>query len=347
MLRRVRRASDTELAQLLYRAPSELLGGLSRETGSRLCALLRETGIDVDLLQPEETFEPGSGDFEVALVVTRVENLLAVIKETVRVLGVDVETAKRLVCGSPAVLIGRISQATVDALRRRYQALDVELDVSCSASAEFDLAAQSGDDTTRRHVERYLSDEGIAATKGEDGQVLATGLTLAAAERLWAKLTTVDAKVRILNRSFHRFDIRLDRAPGRDDSRRPELAAWLVSTIGMPAATAERALDHAPVVLKENVAGAEMASLLAGVHERGGVASAVLLALQGFGLLVKPGGDRQSARSRIETITGGPPPAGFDQGGPTTLDGPFTKTQARWLQHELRRVGVASVLAER
>jgi hypothetical protein len=196
----VRRVSDTELAQLLYRAPSELVGGLSHETGARLCALLRETGIDVDLLPPDETFEPGSGDYEVALVVTRVDNLLAVIKEAVRVLGVDVETAKRLVCASPAVLIGHVSRATVDALRRRFEAHDVDLDVSCSANAEFDLAAHSGDEPARRHLERYLSDEGVSATKGEDGQVLATGLTLSTAQRLWTKLTAVDAKLRILNR---------------------------------------------------------------------------------------------------------------------------------------------------
>jgi hypothetical protein len=263
------------------------------------------------------------------------------------VLGVDVETAKRLVCASPAVLLGRISQATVDALRRRFEALDVDVDVSCAADTAFDLAAQSADEPARRHLERFLSDEGVAAATGEAGQFLATGLALTTAERLWTKLTTLDAKVRILNRAFHRFDIRLDRAPAADDPRRPLLVEWLVSTIGIPAAAAERALDRVPVVLTENVSGADMTAILAAIHERGGLASAVLLALQGFALAVKAGGDRRSACSRIETITGAAPPAGFEQGGPTTLEGPFTKTQARWLQHELRRVGVASVLAER
>src|SRR3954467_432723 len=68
-LRRLRGGADVELAGLLYRAPSELLSGLDRETGTKLRDLLRETGVDVDLTPVSESFERGTGDFEVALVV--------------------------------------------------------------------------------------------------------------------------------------------------------------------------------------------------------------------------------------------------------------------------------------
>lgn len=355
-LRRLRAGSDTELAQLLYRAPSELLRGLDRETGTKLVKVLRETGIDVDLVPPSETYEPGSAAYEVALVIKRPDRMLDVIRETVRVLGVDVETATKLVCANPAVLIGRVSQATVEALRRRYEALGVELDVSRSVDAEFDLAVDASDFATRKRLERLLADEQIPVAVSDAGQFLATGLKTSAAERIWKKLRDADVRVQILNRDFQRFDVRMESAPGApgspgspgtNDPRRRDLLDWMIATIGMPARSAERALAHTPFILVENISGGEMVTLLHQIHERGGGASAILLPLQKFALAVKPGGDRQSARSRIETITRSAPPPGFELGGPTTLEGPFTKTQARWLQHELRRVNVQSLLVER
>jgi ribosomal protein L7/L12 len=346
----LRAGTDTELAELLYRAPSELLRGLNRETGTKLLKVLRETGIDVDLVPPTETYEPGSAAYEVALVIKRPDRMLDVIRETMRVLGVDVDTARKLVCANPAVLIGRVSQATVEALRRRYETLGVELDVSRSVDAEFDLAVDTSDFATRKRLERLLADEQIPVAVSEAGQFLATGLEAPAAERIWKKLREADVKVQVLNRDFQRFDVRMESAPGAPgdhDPRRRALLDWMVSTIGMPAKSAERALAHLPFILVENISGGEMVTLLHQIHERGAGASAILLPLQKFALAVKPGGDRDSARSRIETITQSTPPPGFELGNPATLEGPFTKTQARWLQHELRRVNVHSVLVER
>lgn len=346
-LRRLRRGSDAELAELLYRAPAELMRGLDRATGARLCEVLRETGIDVDLVPPTTIFEPGTGDYEVALVITEVNRLLDVVRETMRVLGVDMATAKRLVCANPAVLIGRISSATVEALRRRFEALGVTLDVSCSVRAQFDIAAESSDEITRRQLQQWLAQEGAAPALGPTGQLLAGGLNGAAAQRIWERLRGGDTKVRVLNRDFQRFDVRIESAPAGDDPRRASLIAWMVSAVGASERAATRALSRTPFVLADNVSGSDMVRLLNEVRDRGGCATGVLLALQTFALNIAPGGDRQAARIRIETIADVQPPLGFERGHATTLQGPFSKTQARWLQYELRRVGVGSVLVER
>jgi hypothetical protein len=115
----------------------------------------------------------------------------------------------------------------------------------------------------------------------------------------------------------------------------------------MKAATAERALGRTPFVLAENVPGARMVELLNGVGARGGAASGILLALRAFGLSLKPGGDRQAARVWVDSIGGREAAAVFDRASTSELPGPFTKTQARWLQHELRNHGIASQLVER
>jgi hypothetical protein len=171
---------------------------------------------------------------------------------------------------------------------------------------------------------------------------MATGLSASAAEKLWSELSRTAAKVRVLNRDFLRFDVRLERAP-----RSKELADYLAEAVGMPPAVAERALGRTPFVVAENVAGPRMVELLNGIGARGGQASGILLALRSFGLALKDGGDRTSARVWVESIVGREAAAGFDRPGFRELPGPFTKTQARWLQHELRKHGIASQLVER
>ena len=66
-----------------------------------------------------------------------------------------------------------------------------------------------------------------------------------------------------------------------------------------------------------------------------------------FGLALKPGGDRAAARPWVQAIAGQAAADEFARPHSNALSGPLTKTQARWLQHELRAHGIASHLVER
>jgi hypothetical protein len=341
-LRRLRGGPDVELASLLYRAPSELLRGLDQKTGTALCDLLRKTGVDVDLTPDSESFERGTGDFEVALVVTQFDQVVAIFEETMRVLGVDVDAARKIVCATPAVMIGSVSAATVDALRARFAALGVEIDASRTNDALFDIAVEAGDPTTRQLLATVLGDAGVPATWSDRGQLLATGFDADTARRIWEQLSRTDAKVQILNRDLQRFDVRLESAPASSETK-----DWLIGVTGMPKRLADVALTKMPFMLAENVSSAKMVELLQQAAALGGRASGILLALQRFALTVKPGGDRAALRPWVDTIAGKADGDNFMRGGATRLAGPFTKTQARWLQYELRRGGITSHLAER
>src|SRR4051794_15454085 len=147
-LRSLRPASDAELAALIYRAPSELLADVDHDTGSKLAEVLRGAGLEVELVGADEGFDAGVGDLEVALVVQRFDNMLGIVEGVMRVLGVDHDAAMKMISATPAVLLGGVSQATVDALARRFAPLGAEIDASRPAAAVFDLAAEAGDDAT-------------------------------------------------------------------------------------------------------------------------------------------------------------------------------------------------------
>ena len=93
-LRTVSPLPESELAAALYRAPSELLGGLAHETAERVSALLGSTGLGTAVIHEGEDFPLGDSDHEVALVVNDVSH----IGEVLAVIGGDDE--KRVVVHS-------------------------------------------------------------------------------------------------------------------------------------------------------------------------------------------------------------------------------------------------------
>jgi hypothetical protein len=340
-LRRVRPAPDIELANILYRAPAELVSGLDLDIGTRLRDILLQTGVDVELTPAGEPFEPGVGEYEVALVIRRFDRIMEIVEATSRIMGIPADAAMKILWATPAVLLGGVSLATVEALRARFAKLGVEVDASRTATARFDIAVEVSDESTRQLLQMQLRENNVTATRSGPNSYLATDIESRAATRIWEQLSRTSASSRVLNRDFERFDVRLDTAPTSADA-----AEWLVSVTGMPTAVAGTALGKTPFVLAESVPLETMVSLLEGAHARGGQASAVLLPLQSFSLRVKEGGDRKAALQWVELIAGPQDVERFVRGKPE-MHGPFTKTQARWLQAELRRHEIASHLLER
>lgn len=341
VLRGLRRSSDAELAGLLYRAPSELISGLSHQTASQLLGVLQKTGVELDLVADTEPYEPGQGEYEVALAVKKFDQMPAVIDATARIVGLDTERAKRVVCATPALLIGQISSATVEALRRRFAPLGVEIDASITAQARFDLYAESDDARTRQVIVQLLAGVDIRPEQRAN-QLMASNLDGALAKRLWDELSQRSARVQVVNRDLHRFDVMLEKAPPTK-----EMLSYLVDSFGMPARTAERVVQCTPFVLAENVSSASLREILVAVQSHQGKASGVLLSQRRYGLKIGAGGDRRMAKIWIDTVAGRQASEGFERLDTMQLPGPLTKTQARWLQHELKGVGVPAQLVER
>ena len=336
---------DLELARLLYQAPSELLGGLDRATAERMSELLRSTGLETAVLAGDEPFTAGRGDCEVALALRDVSRLPAVAELVAEVLDTDLATAARTLWASPAVLVGNVSAATVEALRRRFEPLGVELDVSRPAAAVFDLFIGRCPATTLAHARRVLQEAGAGPDASpEETPLLAAGLTWEQASHVWERLQRLGAPVRLLNRELQRFDVRLDAAPETD-----EVFGFLAADTGMPVEVARRVVRSAPVVLHQNVSFERARACLEAVDRLGGTASAHLLALQVFHLILDEAPDR-AAVARLLGFGAGLPAdramAALDR-LPVELDEPLTPVRARWLQGELKRIGARARLVLR
>lgn len=340
-LQRMSAVPESRLAELLYQGPSELAAGLDRESAEKLNALLLSAGLEGRILDAGEPFEPGDADHELALAIHDFRRMPDVLRLIVEILGVTAERARQIVCSSPAVLLGRISTNTARAIERRFTALPgVEVDVSRASTAVFDVFLGTCEASDRAHVSRVLRDLGHET--GEAGEsLLASGLSREEADRLWSRLSRTSLPIRILNRDFERFDVRLDEAP---DS--PEMRAFLGESI--PAEVVGKVLGNLPIVTHPNVPFRRLTDVLARFDALGGRATGQLLAFQSFALEVRKVGDRRASSRALRHLAGlDEATAGAALRTAKRIDGPLTRPQASWLQWELRQAGTETSLVTR
>ena len=338
VLKQVLPHAEARLAALLYQAPSEIIGGLSHAQAEQINSLLRSTGLDSQVLATGERFTPGDASHEVALAIKNTENMAAIAGLIMDVTGVKLDKARAILCNSPTVLIGNVSANTVAALRRRFEPLGVELDVSQPAHACFDLFLGDCPPLDRERVRQLLRTFKIPDVAGRpnDAQpLLAVGLSKVKADQLWDQLRRTSLPVRLVNRDFQRFDLRLDDAP-----QTPAMVEFLVTTTGMPERIALRVLQKVPIVVQQNIPFAVMTEHLETIAALGGTASGHLLAFQTFSLVVEKVGDPTATVQLLQVLGGLSQAEALAAIGPTeVMAGTMTNPQARWLQGEIKRNG--------
>jgi hypothetical protein len=338
VLKQVLPHSEARLAALLYQAPSEIIGGLSYAQAEQINNLLRSTGLDSQVLGKGERFTPGDASHEVALAIKNTENMAAIAGLIMDVLGVKLDKARAILCSSPTVLIGNVSANTVAALLRRFEPLGVELDVSQPARACFDLFLGECPPLDRERVKQVLRNFKIPTVAGQttDAQpLLAVGLTKVQADQLWDQLRRTSLPIRLVNRDFERFDLRLDEAP-----QTPAMIEFLVTTTSMPERIALKVLQKAPIVIQQNIPFTLMTEQIETIAALGGRASGHLLAFQTFSLVVERVGNATATVQLLQVLGGLSQAEALAAVGPTrVMAGTMTNPQARWLQQEIKRSG--------
>lgn len=336
-LKHISQLPESVLAARLFQAPSVLFPRLSRELADTVIEALSSAGLQCSLRGCSEPFTPGDSDHEVALVIRDFSRMSGVLKAVMDLLGVGTIEAKKLLCVSPSVLMGRISLATVAALRQRFEPLGVQLDVSRPAKATFDLFVGACKPVERERLRGILAALGIPelpSCEGDPSSMMARGLSHEDGLRLWDAVSRGACPARLVNRDFQRFDLRLESA-----AFSPELASFLVETAGMPEQLVPRALQRLPLVTHRSIRFAEMHSYLERIAALGGQATGHLLAFQSFALAIDKRGDADRSRLLVQALAGLSPESAAAQLNGHTIEGPLTGTQAQWLQYELRQAG--------
>lgn len=333
--------SGPEVAACVYRAPGELFARLPFETAEAMAEQLRRTGLEIELVDADAPFTPGEAELDLALEIGDLARVGELLREVVSLLGIDGKAARKLLCASPCALVGGVSQATAAALARRFNALGATLLSADPRASLFDAYVVASSPHVAARVCDSLQPVGLVQASPLGGSHVAD-LDWDHAQALWEGTGRRADTLRIFNQSFERFDVVLDAC-----DRAADIAAVLPGLTGMPERVVGRVLERLPVVLLRDAPRDAAADALAALTNAGGTAHAELIALQEFSLdvIACP---QVAAAQRVLHWLGDVPPETSEERLRLRrpLEGPFTATQARWIQRELAAVGANVRLAK-
>ncbi|MCB1735337.1 MAG: hypothetical protein H6981_10815 [Gammaproteobacteria bacterium] len=340
------------VARLMYLAPQVLEGNIERDRAERLLELVNEAGLQASIQEQGAVIEEGVPDYDIALVIRDFSHIGAIVQLISHVLGVKPDKAREIICASPALLMGGVSLATVEALRARFQALKVDLDVAVRSQSRYDLILAPGSAVLRQRVmaivARHLGKAGQPMPNDNGaplGGMIATGLDFKQANALWDELRGGGASAQLVNRTFERFDVVMREAT---DSR--ALREYLSDRVGVPAQVVEKLIQRLPIVVQRQMTPEQAEAALLEFADLGVLAVAELTTFQAFDLNIDAlSGKKDKAVQVLSSLADRSQESAVTALSklPTRLDGPFTSTHARWLQAELKNAGASSRLVQR
>jgi len=332
-----------KLADLVYQAPSILADNLPRKKADELVIILRKAGLDVRVADNNEKISVGKKEFETALAIKKPESMTAVAASVSDMLGIKMDQASKMICASPAALLGSISANTVVALKKTFEPLGALLDVSRMDEAIYDVFVGDCSEYDRTRIEQALGYCGIHAIKHGKKEIIAQGLNKEKAEVLWQKIGRTALPAKIVNRDFQRFDLILESA-----SQNREMIDLLVASTGMSEKIAYKVIKKLPVILHQNISFLQAAKYMEDLSRLGAEASGHLLAFKTFSLDIVKSESPDSAVPFLQSIGGmGKIESSNILKSCKRAEGPFTAAQGRWLQWELKCVGTKTRMVER
>jgi hypothetical protein len=263
----------------IYQAPAVLMEGLNHEDGCEIRHVLDEAGLVVDL-EPEPV-DLGSARalFDIAVHIQDIAEFTQVGARLAEFLGCQPEQAERLLETPPGVVLGDVSEATVQALTQRLDGLGANVIPADKQQSVYDLFLLDADPAVRSAMLRDLRASGEACDDSAHAVILRS-LSHDAAAAIWRRYQSTGS-LRVINRAFEQWDIVLEACDGSDAS----LDA-LSATAGIPREVCPTLMRHLPLVVEESVSNAALQKRLR-MYANGGLdVRAVLTTLRAVKLTI-------------------------------------------------------------
>ena len=265
----------------LYRAPSVLVDGIDETLANRMSSLLDDIGYETEVQQESEPAPTPSELHDVAVYLHDPRKLETATCRVAAFLGISESDASQMLLTPPGVVLGSVSEATIDAFRREM-ADQVSILSSRPDKALYALFLNSEPGVVQNQILADIRKAGVERL-ARDGLV-ASEVDHDTAVALW-KRHQASNQFRIVNQDFLRFDLILQK-PSRDQLPGDAWIEVLEKHAGVPADMADEVLAAAPIRLIESVPNAGIGDYLETFAEAGLQLRADLITFQMLGIRI-------------------------------------------------------------
>ncbi len=302
----------------IYRAPARLLADLPAADARRLACMLDQLGLQTEVVRAGTAPARGAV-YDLAVVMNDPLRTPEVAQALGRFLGMSAQSALDLVLTPPGIVLGNVTQPTVDALASVVPDGAATLIASNPDVARYALFAAELPPTHRAAIQPLLPHSQVAGASG--GPLSCFDLAKSDADTLWRRLCALDG-VRIVNQDFLRFTIVLTGVPDN-----PRVGSkGLMDLAGMPESLYDELVGALPCPVVDGIPYANLQASLAAFIEAGFTVQADLETFVMMALDIRCG-----------------PPGALDAVGLTgvmpLVTAPMPREQARALRARLEALG--------
>jgi hypothetical protein len=228
------------MLKLLYNAPSAFLINVSIEVAEKANNLLNQLGIE-NSIEDTETALPSIGAaFDVAVYIQEPYKLPLVAKQLSEFIGITENEAFELLLHEPSVVLGGVSNATVEVLQKN---IDAEV-VAVKPTLDFyEIHIDSKSSHWKNALENEIKSFGLALLGNK-----VKNLTYLQASQLWKKFPITKEFV-IYNQSLQRHRILLEKFEMNNEIAK----SYLVNEIGMAEDLLPTIQKNLPIILFDSI----------------------------------------------------------------------------------------------
>ncbi|TCK08601.1 hypothetical protein [Marinobacterium mangrovicola] len=322
-----------------YRAPSILVDQVSLDIAEQMQTLLNSLGYETAIEASAEAVPATQVYVDIAAYLTDAKQFDRVTTELARFIGASEADASRLLSTPPGVVLGSVTEATLEALRKRLGE-GVELIASSPEQAFYDvfLSADSADQAS--HTCAELRRRGYTPM-AEQGCAL-MGLSKSEADQLWSIFHKANS-LRVINRDFLRYDLVLT-DPGAGPTQRAQKV--LRDMAGIPEHLIERVFAATPITLIDALPAGELEAAMTACSDAGLNVRADLISFMHLGLRITRTSQPGLLRNTLSSLGLLDPAQASLPELPFHLPCHFPELQARIIRSALQAAGTDVELVE-
>lgn len=321
------------VASIIYQAPAILVDNITLDVAQQMNDLLSNLGYDVSVCEQDTPIEIDHARYDVSVYIQDPAAYNQTLSKLCDFIGGTPEDAAKLIDTPPGIVLGDVSQATVEALRRH---LPDGADVLSSRpdQALYDLFLQDADHHVERAILNDLKHAGldIIAQSG----CISRSIDQSKAKSLWARHAKTGA-LRMVNQDFLRCDIVLSCVPS-NGSLTAEQRAVLTNVAGIPDHHLDAVITHCPVTVMEALPYSSALHILADFTETGLGVRADLITFARYGISLQTGPVPAQAEQCLAQL-GLAQKDNALRAYPYELPYVFAELEARRFAHQLERLG--------
>lgn len=274
----------------LYNTPTVLFSEVEEELATKSVSMLKQLGMEAHSSVSTEPLPQKPEKVDIGVYIKDLQKLAEIIDELSIFLGCPKDEALKLLMNDPCVILGGVSLATAEALRKR---IDAEVIVRNPKEEKYTIRLIKEDPMLRNQLKNYLKFKEIEIDAKNVESI--ENLSYEMSQEIWRKFQSTGL-LKIVNQGFQRFEIILTAV----DKTNPDYKTKLTELAEIPEEVIDDVLENLPIQIEPSINRKDVAAQIEKYKAAGLTCTSKLVQHNNYKLVIEESQDLDKTREILK-----------------------------------------------